>query len=63
MKNTHENLRDKLTSLIINISHELNNNISLENQEISSLDELAETLDEYLDLRSIESGGSSTSVH
>jgi cobyric acid synthase len=63
MKNKYDNLRDKLTSLIINLSHELNNNISLEDQEISSLDELAETLDEYLDLRSIESDGSSISVH
>ena len=63
MKNKPESLRDKLTSSIINISHELDNNISLEDQEISSLDELAETLDEYLDLRSIESGGSSTSIH
>ena len=63
MKNKHENLKDKLTSLIINISHKLDNNISLEDQEMSSLDELAETLDEYLDLRSVESDGSSTSVH
>ena len=63
MKNKYDCLRDKLTSLIINISHEFSNNISLEDQEISSLDELAETLVEYLDLRSIESDGSSTSVH
>ena len=63
MKNKRENLRDKLTSLVINVSLELNNNISLEDQDISSLDELAEVLDEYLDLRSIESDGSSASVH
>jgi hypothetical protein len=63
MKNKHENLRDKLTSLIINISHKLDNNISLEDQEISSLEELAEILDEYLDLRSAMSEGSSSSVH
>ena len=63
MKNKHENLRDKLTSLIINISHKLDNNISLEDQEISSLEELAEILDEYLDLRSAKSEGSSSSVH
>ena len=62
MENKYNNLRGRLTFLIVNLSHQLNND-SLEDQEISSLEELAETLDEYLDLRSTKSEGSSTSVH
>ena len=63
MKNKYNYLRDKLTSSIINLSHDFNNNVSIEDQETSSLEELAEILDEYLDLRSSESDGSSSSVH
>ena len=63
MKNKYNHLRDRLTSLIINLSHDFNNNVSIEDQETSSLDELAEILDEYLDLRSAESDDSSSSVH
>jgi hypothetical protein len=63
MKNKYNYLRDKLTSSIINLSHDFNNNVSIEDQETSSLEELAEILDEYLDLRSAESDGSSSSVH
>ena len=63
MENKYNNLRGRLTFLIVNLSHQLNSNDSLEDQKISSLEELAETLDEYLDLRSAKSGGSSSSVH
>ena len=63
MENKYNNLRGRLTFLIVNLSHQLNSNDSLEDQEISSLEELAETLDEYLDLRSAQSEGSSSSVH
>ena len=63
MENKYNNLKGRLTFLIVNLSHQLNSNDSLEDQEISSLEELAETLDEYLDLRSAQSEGSSSSVH
>ena len=63
MENKYNNLRGRLTFLIVNLSHQLDSNDSLEDQEISSLEELAEILDEYLDLRSEKSEGSSSSVH
>ena len=63
MKNKYNNLKGRLTFLIVNLSYQLDSNDSLEDQEISSLEELAETLDEYLDLRSAKSEGSSSSVH
>ena len=63
MENKYNNLRGRLTFLIVNLSHQLSSNDSLEDQEISSLEELAETLDEYLDLRSAKVEGASTSMH
>ena len=63
MENKYNNLRSRLTFLIVNLSHQLNSNDSLEDQENSSLEELAETLDEYLDLRSAKTEGASTSMH
>jgi hypothetical protein len=63
MENKYNNLRGRLTFLIVNLSHQLNSNYSLEDQESSSLEELAETLDEYLDLRSAKAEGASTSMH
>ena len=63
MENKYNNLKGRLTFLIVNLSHQLDSNDSLEDQEISSLEELAEILDEYLDLRSEKSEGSSSSVH
>ena len=63
MENKYNNLRGRLTFLIVNLSHQLDGKDSLEDQEISSLEELAEILDEYLDLRSEKSEGSSSSVH
>jgi hypothetical protein len=63
MENKYNNLRCRLTFLIVNLSHQLNSNDSLEDQENSSLEELAETLDEYLDLRSAKAEGASTSMH
>ena len=63
MKYKYNDLRNRLTFLIVNLSHQLNSNNSLEDQEISSLEELAETLDEYLDLRYTKSEGSSSLVH
>ena len=63
MENKYNNLRCRLTLLIVNLSHQLNSNDSLEDQENSSLEELAETLDEYLDLRSAKAEGASTSMH
>jgi hypothetical protein len=63
MKNKYNDLRGRLTFLIVNLTHQLDSNESLEDQEISSLEELAEILDEYLDLRSAKSEGSSSSVH
>ena len=63
MENKYNDLRGRLTFLIVNLSHQLDSNESLEDQEISSLEELAEILDEYLDLRSAKSEGSSSSVH
>ena len=63
MENKYNDLRGRLTFLIVNLSYQLDGKDSLEDQEISSLEELAETLDEYLDLRSAKFEGSSTSVH
>jgi hypothetical protein len=63
MENKYNNLRCRLTFLIVNLSHQLNSNDSLEDQENSSLEELAETLDEYLDLRYAKVEGASTSMH